>query len=264
MSTVTPSTTSNPQSSSSSTIPQSLPNLNQLSLYKLTTENFSIWCTILVPFFESQHLYGYVTGDISPPSQFIASSTNSSTSIAIVVNPAYTLWYQQDKFVLTALISSLSKSILVHVCGLHTSRDVWLALEKMFASQSKARLMQSRLQLATLKKGSLSIFDYFQKAKGFSHSLAIIDEPLKDSELISYILAGLGPEYDSLVITITTWIDPISLDTLYGYLLAHEQRLEQLHSAPDFSISTAKTCMFTTDMKYPFDYCELYFVKMCD
>jgi len=25
-----------------------------------------------------------------------------------------------------------------------------------------------------------------------------------------------------------------------------------------------KTCMFTTHMKYPFDYCELYFVKMCD
>lgn len=57
-----------------------------------------------------------------------------------------------------------------------------------------------------LKKGSLSISDYFQKAKSLSHSLAVIEEPLKDSELISYILAGLGPEYDSLVTTITTRI----------------------------------------------------------
>jgi hypothetical protein len=108
----------------------------------------------------------------------------------------------------------------------------------MFASQSKAHVMQSRFQLATLKKGPMSISEYFQKAQSLSHSLAFIEEPLKDSELISYILAGLGPEYESLVTTITTRIDPISLDTLYGYLLTYEKRLEHLHSTPDFSIST--------------------------
>lgn len=132
MSTVTPpSTTSDTQPSPPSSVPQSLQNLSQISLYKLTHDNYPIWCTIIVPFLESHNLYGYVTRDISPPSQFIASPSSTTTSAAMVVNPAYSLWYQQDKIVLTALISSLSENILVHVYGLHTSRDVWLALEKM-------------------------------------------------------------------------------------------------------------------------------------
>jgi hypothetical protein len=247
MSTITPpSSTTNTQASPPSPLPHSLQNLNQISLHKLTHDNYPIWCTIIVPFLESQNLYGYVTGDISPPSQFIASPSSTPTSAAMVVNPAYSLWYQQDKIVLTAIISSLSENILVQVYGLHTSRDVWLALEKMFASQSKAHVMQSRFQLATLKKNSLPISEYFQKAQSLSHSLAVIQEPLKDSELISYILAGLGPEYESLITTITTRIDPISLDTLYGYLLTHEQRLEHLHSAPEFSISTANIAQRNT------------------
>jgi hypothetical protein len=239
MSTVTPpSTTSNTQTPSGSSIPQPPQNLTQLSLFKLTHDNYPTWCIIIIPFFKGQNIYRYVNRDISTPPQFVPSPDNTSTSAAMVANTAYSLWYQQDKIVLTALISTLFENLLVHVFGLHTSREVWLALEKMFASQSKAHVMQFRLELATLKKGSMSISDYFQKAQSLSHSLAAVNEPLKDSELTSYILTGLGPEYDSLVVTVATRIEPISLDVLYGYLLTHEQRLEHLHPIGDFSIST--------------------------
>jgi hypothetical protein len=201
--------------------------------------NYPLWCTIVIPFLEGQNIYGFVNGDVSSPPRLCPASSNTSTSADMIANPDFSLWYQQDKIVLSAIISSLSEDILVHVFGLHTSCDVWLALEKMFASQSKARIMQSRFQLATLKKGSLSISDYFQKAKELSQSLAVIDEPLKDLELISYILVGLGPEYDSLVTTVTTRIDPITIDDLYGYLLTHEQRLQHFHSVGDVSVLTA-------------------------
>lgn len=66
----------------------------------------------------------------------------------------------------------------------------------------------------------MSISDYFQKAQSLSQSLATVNEPLKDSELTSYILAGLGLEYDSLVATVTTRIEPISLD-VFLWLFAH-------------------------------------------
>jgi hypothetical protein len=141
MSTVTPPYSTSDTQPSPPSVPQSLQNLSQISLYKLTHDNYPFWCTIIVPFLESLNLYGYVTGDISSPSQFIASPSSTTTAAAIVVNRAYSLWYQQDKIVLTTLISSFSENILVHVYGLHTSRAVWLALEKMFASQSKARVI---------------------------------------------------------------------------------------------------------------------------
>jgi hypothetical protein len=59
-----------------------------------------------------------------------------------------------------------------------------------------------------------------------AHTLVAIDEPLKEFETISYILAGLSMDYDPLVTSITTRVDPISMEDLYGHLLTHEQRIE--------------------------------------
>jgi len=82
-----------------------------------------------------------------------SSSTSTSTAVGIE-NPAYTTWYQQDKLIMSAVISSLSVEILANVVGLRTSREVWVDLEKMFASQSNTRVMQTRYQLGTLKNGA--------------------------------------------------------------------------------------------------------------
>ena len=71
-----------------------------------------------------------------------------------------------------------------------------------------------------------------------AHTLAAIDEPLKEFEVVSYILAGLSKDYDPLVTSITTRIDPISLEDLYGHLLTHEQRIELHHTIPDLSSSS--------------------------
>ena len=139
---------------------------------------------------------------------------------------------------MSALISSLSEDLLAHVFGLKTLREVWVTLEKMFASQSKARVLQNHLQLTSLKKGTLSIADYFQKAQTLAQTLAAIGEPIKDSKLLSYILGGLGVVYESLVTSISTRIEPVLLDDLYSHLLMHEQRLENVHNPIDFSVST--------------------------
>lgn len=103
--------------------------------------------------------------------------------------------------------------------------------------------MQTRYQLATLKKGALSVAGYFQKAQTLAHTLSSIEEPLKDSGLISYILASLNTDYDSLVTSSTTRVDPISLEDLYGHMLTHEQRIEHNTCVTDlsaFSINIAK------------------------
>ena len=141
--------------------------------------------------------------------KFIPAPTTSSNDATEILNPKYSEWYQQDKVILSSILSTLSEAILAHVVGLKTSYDVWSTLEKMFSSQSKARIMQTRYQLATLKKGALSVADYFQKAQTLAHTLSSIEEPLKDSELISYIIVGLSTDYDSLVTSITTRLEPI-------------------------------------------------------
>jgi hypothetical protein len=88
---------------------------------------------------------------------------STSLSAAKVKNPEYSVLYQQDKLIMSALIPSFSENLLAHVFGLKTSREVRVTFDKMFAFQSKARVLQNRLQLTSLKNGALSIANYFQK-----------------------------------------------------------------------------------------------------
>ena len=83
----------------------------------------------------------------------------------MVTNPAYAFLYQQDKLILSTLISTLSNYVLPYVVGIKASRKVWLTLEQMFAFKSQARIVQIWYQLTSLKKGALVITDYYQKAR---------------------------------------------------------------------------------------------------
>jgi hypothetical protein len=58
------------------------------------------------------------------------------------------------------------------------------------------------------------LFSYGIKAKNLAHTLAASNEALRETELVSYILAKLGTEYDPLVTSITTRVEPIFLDEL--------------------------------------------------
>ncbi|GAB2303285.1 hypothetical protein Dimus_037280, partial [Dionaea muscipula] len=51
-----------------------------------------------------------------------------------------------------------------------------------------------------------------------------------------HILAGLGSEYLSFIVSITSRSQPVSLEELHGLLLAHEHRIERLYSAQEGSV----------------------------
>ena len=141
--------------------------------------------------------------------------------------------------ILSALISSLSETVLAHVVNCRTSRDVWLCLEKMFTSQSRARQMQLHHQISTLKKGDSSIANYFHKFTTLADTLAAIEHPLSDYQLISFFMSGLGSEYDPMVASIQTHSRPYNLDDLYGLFLSHELRIAQ--NQPTVDLSHAST-----------------------
>jgi hypothetical protein len=106
--------------------------------------------------------------------------------------------------VLNTLVSIIFESLISQVIGYSTSSEVWNALERMYSSQSRARIMQVHYQLATLKKGGSSVTEYFQKFKALADTLAAADQPLNDFELVSFLLAGLGSKFDPFVTSVTT------------------------------------------------------------
>ena len=58
------------------------------------------------------HLYDYVTGDVLCPPKFINSEATTSSPSVSIPNPAYKVWYQQDKLILGAIVSTLTEAIL--------------------------------------------------------------------------------------------------------------------------------------------------------
>ncbi|KAB1213363.1 Retrovirus-related Pol polyprotein from transposon TNT 1-94 [Morella rubra] len=205
---------SSPTSNSSSL--NTITSLHHIVTVKLTHDNYLLWKGQMAPYLHGQHLFRYVDGTISPPSLLLTGTTQ---------NPSYTHWFQQDQLILSALISSLSENIIAQVIGLPTSRSIWLALESLFASRTQARLGQLHFQLATLKKGFENITDYFCKTKLLADTMAAAGKPLSAPKFNSYLLAGLGTEFDSLVTSVTTRLDPPSSEELYSHLITHEARL---------------------------------------
>ncbi|KAK1667225.1 hypothetical protein QYE76_055384 [Lolium multiflorum] len=101
----------------------------------------------------------------------------------------------------------------------------------MFGSQNRAWVMQLRYQLSNFKKNDLPAADYFIHMKGFADVMAFAGKPLSDEEILGYVLARLGPDYEPLVAAITSRDDPASLNSFYAYFLSAELRLEQQASS---------------------------------
>ena len=108
-------------------------------------------------------------------------------------------------------------------------------LKRMFTAHSRASSMNTHYQLATLKKGDSSITDYFHKFTHLTDTFATVAQPLPPHEALSFLLVGLGFDYDSLVTSIKTQVHPMSLDDLYGHMLSHELRLAQHQPTVDLS-----------------------------
>jgi hypothetical protein len=210
------------------TVPSSFP-------HKLMQTNYLVWKLAILPIIKSQDLYGYIDGSIKSPPQTITSIEDTVKIVS--QNPDWLQWHMRDQLVLSILISSLTADIIVHVVKCLTARELWLTLENMFNSKARARSLAIHLQLHTLKKGSMSITEYFQKFTKLVDTLAAISKPLDEDDITSFLLGGLNSDYDSFVTSVTTRVDPISIDDLYSHLLAHEARLEHNNTSPDLSVS---------------------------
>jgi hypothetical protein len=200
---------------------------SHMVVVKLNEENNLLWSAQVLPYLWSQGLNGYIDGSLPTPSQTIFVTPSESTDgRSVVINPEYATWYHEDQLVLSVINSSLTKEILSIIVDVTSARDAWARLEQMYASRSKVRVMQIRMQLATIQKKDLSIADYYKSVKHLGDTLAAIGKRLEDEEPISYLWCGLGPDYDPLVTSITTRVDTITLSDVYAYMLSFEMRQE--------------------------------------
>jgi hypothetical protein len=201
--------------------------MNRSLNIKLSKGNFMIWRMQLLAYIRGEDAFGFLDGSSQLLAQIVPNTSTKANAPATMANLEYLAWCQRDQMILGVLISSLTEPYVVYAVRCATAHALWTTLVTMFASQAWACIMQIYFQLATVKKRNDSITKYFQTIKTLSETLAATGLPLNDFESVSFLLKGLGSEYDPFVTSVTTRVDPLSIDELYGHLLAHEMRIEQ-------------------------------------
>ncbi|KAL5727387.1 hypothetical protein ACHQM5_000592 [Ranunculus cassubicifolius] len=205
------STTTTTNTSSTTSIPPlTTTHIQHLINPKLDHTNFQTWRAQFYSLLEAFEIEGYVDGTYPCPPKSVAGSTE--------VNPEFTAWKKQDKLIIAWLFVSITEHVMALILGLKTSRDMWLALEGRYASQSIAEQMRLRRSLQHIRKGNLSMQEYLLKAKRLSDSLAAAGPPS--------ILTSLESSYDAIVTTLTTTMNSISMSDFQAHLLAYDMRLE--------------------------------------
>jgi hypothetical protein len=89
--------------------------------------------------------------------------------------------------------------VLAGVASNSTFVDMWTAITKMFASQSRSRVLHLRNQLVATRKGDKSISVYFSTMRGYANEIAAATKTLDDDDVVSYIMNGLDVDYNSLI-----------------------------------------------------------------
>ena len=201
---------------------------------KLTRSNHAIWQAQVLSAVRGARLYGHLTGDSPSPAKEIQDKDDKKVS-----NPAFEEWEARDQQILSFILTSVSSGILSYIAKMKTAAEAWDKLEAMFASQTRARAVNLRIALANTKKGNSSAIDYFTKMKGFSDEMAAAGRSIGDDELVEYILTGLPVEYESLVTSLVTRVESVTVDELYSQLLNYETRMDLVQGADQSSANMA-------------------------
>jgi uncharacterized membrane protein YgcG len=223
-----------PMASSSSNIVNPL--LGQAVSEKLTKSNHVLWNAQVRATIRGARLIGFLTGDAKAPDEKIKSKGADGHEVE-VSNPDYENWEATDQQVLNYLLASLSKDILQQVALCTTAAAAWKEIHSMFASQTRARTVNTQLALRTTRKGNLTVAEYFGKMKSLGDEMAATGRPLDDEELTEYIITGLDEDYTPLVSALCARVEPISISELYSQLLNFETRIGLLTDSSQRSVN---------------------------
>lgn len=140
------------------------------------------------------------------------------------LNEAYVDWEVQDSLLLSWLLQSMSEPMTRQMIGCDFSYQVWESLEAQFSTQSRAKVNQYHTQLKTIKKDGLSMNDYL-KIKKIVDTLAAIGSAVTLAEHIDAVLGGLDDDYEGIITSLLTRVEPFSISELQSLLVTQEREL---------------------------------------
>ena len=100
---------------------------------KLTHSNWLLWRAQVLSSIWGAEVYEFITDNAAASSKFL-SKEGEDDKVSAILNKEYTAWVAKDQQVLSYLLISLSKDILLQVSTTATASDEWAGIESFFAS----------------------------------------------------------------------------------------------------------------------------------
>jgi hypothetical protein len=149
-----------------------------------------------------------------------------------------TLEYQRSSSLDLDQLNTVS-SVLSMVVGHNSAQAVWKTLEHRFTSTSRANVLNLKIELHNLKKGTESISSYLQKVKNTRDKLVAVGTLIDNEELLHIILKGLPREYGPFCSAIRTRNEPVSFEEIMVLLQTEEQSSQNVLILVKICISMA-------------------------
>jgi len=122
-----------------------------------------------------------------------------------------------------------------------TARQLWVAIEALFRTNTASRAVFLLEEFHTLKQGDSTIDEYCQRLKSKAAALRQVGNPITDSQLVLSLLRGLNPRFDS------TADDIANATVLPPFTRAHELlSLKELRLANDAKNTVATALVAST------------------
>jgi hypothetical protein len=141
------------------------PLLGQIVAVKLNKTNHVLWRAQVLPIIRDAQLRGYLDGSLAAPEEKIPNKSDGKTTEDI--NPEFIRWTALEQQVLGFLMTTMTLEVMC--CT--TPKDVWSLLEQTYVSQSRTRTVNTRIALATTRKGNMVVSEYITKMKSLADEM---------------------------------------------------------------------------------------------
>ena len=113
----------------------------------------------------------------------------------------------------------------------------WAAVHTMFTAENSAGVRNLRRQIQALRKGDRPAGEYMQKVKSLADSMAAVGSPLRDDEIIDYMLTGLGSAFNPIAASMNFAGVPVTFPAFYSNVLHYEALQQQQSEVEDWQSS---------------------------
>ncbi|KAH1057866.1 hypothetical protein J1N35_035931 [Gossypium stocksii] len=171
---------------------------------QLDVGNFVQWQQHVRLIIEGYELQGFLDGTLPVLAHFMTSPDGNLTP-----NPEASVFIQQDKFLASWLLYTISMLLLSYFIFAKTACEIWSTANRLFAAATGAKLSRIKHDLHSIKKCTLIVKEYIAKIQNTCALLEASGSVVSEAEKVEVIFVTLSSNFDA-VLTLASF----SSDTL--------------------------------------------------